>query len=370
MTTPTSPPEGPACDTGRDFSALWYLAYFGMLAFQPAFDPTATVVDWTLAGVFVVVGGFLYLLGEFRPRRRLAATVALAVVGAVAVFFNTGAAVYFVYAAALAGTFQPRARAQRWILGLAGALVVLALFSPVPLPYRILSFAFPLLFVWIVGSQVIVDAERERESTRLRIDNARIERLATLGERERIARDLHDLLGHTLTGILVRAQLIRRLAASDPERAAGEVADIEELARGALGEVRSTVSGWRHHALDAEIDAARAALAAADVDPIVERDDGLSLSPAVEAALALAVREAVTNVVRHAAAGRCTIGIVASGDQVMLTVADDGGGTTAPDGSGLAGMRERIAALGGEVERRMQPGTTLKVTVPAQEVAG
>lgn len=341
-----------------------------MLGFQPVFDPTATVGDWALTTAFLIVGVVLYWLGECRPRQRIAVTVAFAVVGAIAVFFNTGAAVYFVYAAAFAGTFEPRAHAQRWLLGLAAALVVLALFSPVPLPYRIISFSFPLVFVWIVGSQVIVDAERERESARLRVDNARIERLATLGERERIARDLHDLLGHTLTGILVRAQLIRRLADSDPERAASEAGDIEELARGALDEVRSTVSGWRHHALDVEIDAARAALAAADVHLVVEHDDGLSLSPAVEAALALAVREAVTNVVRHAAAGRCTIGIVASGEQVMLTVADDGIGTTAPDGSGLAGMRERITALGGQVERRKQRGTTLKVTVPAQEVAG
>lgn len=371
MSTPETTPETPAGTHRRQgFAEWWHLVYFVMLAFQPAFDPTATAVDWALAATFLVVGVVLFWLGETRPEHKLRVTVAFTVVGVVATFFNAGAAVFFVYAAACAGTFEPRAYAQRWLLGLAAVLVIVALFSPVPFPYRILSFGFPLVFVWVVGSQVMLDAERERESRRLRIDNTRIERLATLGERERIARDLHDLLGHTLTGILVRAQLVRRLVDSDPQRAADEAAGIEDLARDALSEVRSTVSGWRHHALDAEIDAARAALTAADVDLVVEHDERLLLSPAVEAALALAVREAVTNVVRHAAAGRCTIGIVASGDQVRLTVADDGIGATAPEGSGLAGMRERIAALGGAVERRIERGTTLMVTVPAQEVAG
>jgi two-component system sensor histidine kinase DesK len=92
------------------------------------------------------------------------------------------------------------------------------------------------------------------------------------------------------------------------------------------------------------------------------------MSSAVEAALALAIREAVTNVVRHADARSCTIGIVASGDDVRLTVADDGRGSGAPDGSGLSGMRERIGGLGGHVQRRMDGGTTLTITVPAQGV--
>lgn len=364
----TEPPTGRRRRWG--FNPHWYLIYLGNLAFQPAFDPSATAVDWALAVTFAAVGVALSTIGERRAGRpRVLATAAFVIAGAIAVWFNAGAAVFFVYAAALAGTFEPRARAQRWLLGLSGAVVALALTSPVPMPYRLLTFGFPLVLVWMIGNEVMADAERQREAARLRVDNARIERLATLSERERIARDLHDLLGHSLTGVLVRAQLIRRLADTDPQRAAREAADIEQIARGALAEVRSTVSGWRHHALDAEVEAARAALAAADVKLVLEQDANLSLSPAVEAALALALREAVTNVVRHAAAGRCTIGIVASGDQVRLTVSDDGVGARAPEGSGLAGMRERITALGGQVQRRARHGTTLLVTVPAQEVS-
>ena len=221
-----------------------------------------------------------------------------------------------------------------------------------------------------MGNWVMTDVDDLRESARLRVDNVRIERLATLGERERIARDLHDLLGHTLTGIVVRAQLIRKVAASDPARAAAEATDVEQLARDALTEVRAAVGGWRHHALDTEIDIARDVLTAAGVELFVHTDTKVSMSPAVEAAVALAVREAVTNVVRHAEARVCRIGIIEAGDDVRLTVADDGRGTGAPDGAGLSGMRERITALGGQVDRRMDGGTTLSIRVPAQGRGG
>lgn len=348
----------------------WYLIYLGNLYWQPAFDPGVTVADWALTIALTVAGAALCMIGMQRTGRPLlAVTVAFAVLGTAAVWVNPGASVFFVYAAAFASTFESQSHAQRWHLGLSVVLVVVALASPVPMPWRLLVFGFPLLFVWVIGGEVMTSVQQDREAARLRVDNARIEHMATLGERERIARDMHDLLGHSLTGIVVRAQLIRRLADSDPERVAREAGTLEQIARDALAQVRSAVSGWRHHALDSEVEAARAALAAADVELTLERDEDVSLSPAVEAALALALREAVTNVVRHASAGACTIGIVASGEHVRLTVRDDGIGTLAAEGSGLAGMRERITALGGRVERSARRGTTVLVTVPAQGVS-
>jgi ABC-2 type transport system ATP-binding protein len=250
----------------------WYLIYLGNLYFQPAFDPTATAADWALAITLTVLGAALCLVGMHRTgRSRLAATVAVTLLGVTAVWFNAGASVFFVYAAALAGTFESRTHVQRWHLGLSVVLVLLALASPVPMPWRLMVFGLPLLFIWVIGAEVMTSAEQEREAARLRIDNARIEHLATLGERERIARDLHDLLGHTLTGVVVRAQLIRRLADSDPDRVAREASGIEQIARDALTEVRSAVSGWRHHALDSEIEVARAALATMASAPWLQR---------------------------------------------------------------------------------------------------
>ena len=319
----------------------------------------------------VAVGLALLITGELgSDRTRTVIAGAFTALGIAAVWFLSTATVFFIYAAGFAAGGSSRRVARRWFVALSLLLLVLAVVSQVNVPFRLFAFAGPAVLVWLIGGSVLTETENRREAARLRVDNVRIERLATLGERERIARDLHDLLGHTLTGIVVRAQLIRRVAEADPARAVAEAADVERLARDALTEVRATVSGWRHHALDTEIDHARDVLAAAGVELLAHVDTKVSMSPAVEAALALAVREAVTNVVRHAGARACRIEILSDGDDVRLTVADDGRGGSGPDGSGLSGMRERITALGGRVDRRSEGGTTLAATVPAQGPAG
>lgn len=374
MTDSTAPGTDPGTaaasrrDRRRGFSNWWYLVYLGTLGFQPLLVPGASGLDWLAAGVLAAVGALVYGIGLLRPERLVGSTVGLAALGVLGVWVNGGASVFFVYAAANAGSFEPRTRARAWLIGLTALLGVLILVVPIPMPYRIAAFAFPLVFIWIVGNEVMQDAERGREAARLRVDNARVEHLATLGERERIARDLHDLLGHTLTGVVVRAQVVQRVVAADPARAAREAADIEHMARGALTEVRATVSGWRHHTLDAEIEAGRDALHAAGVTLHVQHATAVAMSPPVEAGLALAVREAVTNVIRHSGATACHIDIAAADGQVRLAVTDDGRGARRPEGSGLTGMRERIAALGGTVDRRTGDGTTILVTVPAQQV--
>ena len=323
--------------------------------------------DWVLAVARIAVGAVLVVVGGLgATHTKMVVAVLLTLLGIATVWFNTAATVFMVYAAGFVAGAASRRTAHRWFIGLTVLLLLLASASPIPMPFRLAAFAAPIVLVWLMGNWVMTDVDNLRESARLRVDNVRIERLATLGERERIARDLHDLLGHTLTGIVVRAQLIRKVALSDPARAAAEATDVEQLARDALTEVRAAVSGWRHHALDTEIDIAHDALTAAGVELLVHTDTNVSMAPAVEAAVALAVREAVTNVVRHADARVCRIGIITAGDDVRLTVADDGRGTGAPDGSGLSGMRERITALGGHVDRRMDDGTTLTITVPAQ----
>lgn len=361
----------------RGISRWWYMIFLSSLAFEPMFASVAArtgladgpeVGDWVLAVTLIAVGAVLVVVGGLgAARTTMVVAVVLTLLGAATVWFNIAATVFMVYAAGFVAQAASRRTAHRWFIGLTVLLLLLlASASPIPMPFRLAAFAAPIVLVWLIGSSVMTDVDNLREAARLRVDNVRIERLATLGERERIARDLHDLLGHTLTGIVVRAQLIRKLAPSDPARAAAEASDVERLAREALTEVRAAVSGWRHHALDTEIDIARDVLTAAGVELLVHTDTHVSMSPAVEAAVALAVREAVTNVVRHADARVCRVEVITAGHDVRLTVADDGRGTGAPDGSGLSGMRERITALGGHVDRRMDGGTTLTIRVPAQ----
>ena len=342
-------------------SRWFHLLYLGNLLWAPVFDPDTGWADWALVAVVVVAFVPMYVLAWREPSLvRWRCTVPTVVLGALATPFNTGAAVLFVYAAAFAGVAESRSVALRWFVGLSALICVFSVVSVVDMPYRLWALLPSLIFLWLIGILQVEWAERERAACELRISNARIEHLATLAERERIARDLHDLLGHTLTAIIVRAQLV----AADPARATEEAAEIERTARAALGEIRDAVTGWRSASLETELEAARAALTSLGVDVVVRRDPDLVIVGSTEHELALALREAVTNVARHANAKTCHIGIEARDGELRLVIADDGVGSRAPEGNGLMGMRERIAALGGLVRRTGSAGTTVTIAVP------
>jgi two-component system sensor histidine kinase DesK len=191
-------------------------------------------------------------------------------------------------------------------------------------------------------------------------------RLAVSEERARFARDLHDLLGHSLSVIAVKAELAERLLACDPARAAEHVTDLKTVARDALGEVRDAVSGYRQPTLVSELEGARMALQAAGIEAELEAAD-VELPADVEAVLAWAVREGTTNIVRHSGARSCRIVVQPGPGDVSAEVVDDGDGQgPAGIGHGLAGLRERAARVAGEVEAGPGPdgGFRLRVTVP------
>jgi two-component system sensor histidine kinase DesK len=354
---------------------LW-LVYLGALVFQPAFDPDTTAWDWVATAAMVVVFLPLYRASlRTRDQGRLGLLLAaLAGLGLLGSLVNAGAGVFVVYAAALAGRLEPVRRAWLAIAGLAAVAGLGLVVSPVPMPWRLLAVLPVLLFVLVIGAAGVVEVERERTHARLRRADEEIERLATIAERERIARDLHDLLGHTLSVIVLKSELAGRLIHTDPQRAEQEVRDVEQTARTALAEVRSAVAGYRAKGLGAELVNARRALSAAGVD--LQATIDVPVLPAEhEAALALALREAVTNVLRHADAHHATIRADATADEVTLEVGDDGRVSREPDGSGLAGMRERATALRGHVSRHTgtsggeRPGTTVRVTLPLTPTA-
>ena len=187
---------------------------------------------------------------------------------------------------------------------------------------------------------------------------------AVAEERLRFSRDLHDLLGHTLSVIVVKSEAARRLAPRDLDAALTQVGDVESIGRQALTEVREAVSGYRQGSLDTELERVRSVLTAADVDPAVSRS-GPPLPPRAEALLGWVVREAVTNVVRHSGASRCEIAVAGGAERVRLTVTDNGTGGDGPvrgTGTGLTGLTERLATAGGSLTAGVQPRGGFSVT--------
>lgn len=202
---------------------------------------------------------------------------------------------------------------------------------------------------------------RELDATR-----AELAESAVSAERMRFSRDLHDLLGHTLSVIVVKAEVVRRLAEADPAAAAAHGAEIESLGRSALAEVRQAVGGYREGGLADEISRAAAALRAGGIRPDVGHVPG-GLDPGAERQLAWAVREATTNVLRHSGADTCRIRLDLESGWARVTVADDGRGAPpgTPTGTGLVGLRERLAGRGGTVTVERRPdGFTLVAEVP------
>ncbi|HEY4021585.1 MAG TPA: sensor histidine kinase [Pseudonocardiaceae bacterium] len=349
----------------------WDWLYTGYLVFvlaQPFFTPDAPLWDWLLAIGICVATILLYAVALLRPDHQAVwwSLVPMTVLGVATTPFNTGASTLFIYAAAAAGATQRRRDAVYWFAGLSALDGVLGVVSAVPFPYRLWGILPTFVLIWLIGFIQLKQRDQRQEAENLRLRSARGELLATIAERERIARDLHDLLGHSLTAVVMRAQLTKELVLVDPQQARTEAEEIERNAREALAAVRSTVTGWRRTTIGAELESARRALAGTGVILRVDHDDSLILLASTEHELALALREAVTNVARHAHASTCHIGLDADEERVRLVIADDGIGGNAPEGTGLTGLRERIAKVGGTVQRTGTTGTTLTITVPTR----
>ncbi len=266
----------------------------------------------------------------------------------------------------------PRRRAARAVALTVGLTAGLSLWQGLPpsavalncLQTGISGFGM-LGFFHIIGLNV-----------QLRQAQDELARMAVAEERLRFARDLHDLLGHSLSVIVLKSELAGGLLASDPARAATEVREIEQVARRSLAEVREAVGGYRRVALAAELAGARAALDAAGVLATVE-EPPRDLPEPVQEALGWAVREGTTNVLRHSGAATCLVGFERDGDRVAVVIADDGAGAgslqraslpggNGSGGSGLAGLAERVAGSGGRLQAGPRPegGFQLRVEVP------
>jgi len=216
----------------------------------------------------------------------------------------------------------------------------------------------------------LVSVIRELQETRQELARAAVDE-----ERLRFARDLHDLLGHTLSVMVIKAQVARKLATRDPGLAAEQAADIERVGRQALTEVRQSVSGYRGRGISRELEQARTALADAGITVTVQQD-GPPVPAASDTLLGWVIREGVTNVIGHSGGHHCEIGIRHLDEQAAVEIRDDGNGrpaVTLPSGGhGLGGLRERISAAGGKLEAgpRLGGGYRLLALIPVSASPG
>ena len=343
---------------------LLWLVYLLWLPVDPALSH-APLWQWIATGSATAIFLALYLtslyrLDHFHPAR-IPIVIATYAMGTWLMTFNAGASSFFVYGAAMLGyTFASR---RAWLILLAYC-VSIPLVSGWLLHDVLWSWSFALVFSSIVGITNIRNAEDARATAKLQIAYDHVERITQVAERERIARDMHDVLGHTLSLIVLKSELASKLAERDPERATKEIRDVETIARGALQELRETVTGYRSAGLAAEIERARSVLETAGV-AVEAHAESVRLPPTHEGVLALAIREAVTNVVRHADARAVALHLAQSHDSCRFEIFDDGcGSSTLVEGNGLAGMRERVEALGGTMSRDSAGGTRLVLTLP------
>jgi two-component system sensor histidine kinase DesK len=240
-----------------------------------------------------------------------------------------------------------------------GGLVLLDLLLGVVTAAPPVTMAFTLFLIPVVGVTTAIFSRAFRTNRELRLARREIARLAVSEERLRFARDLHDLLGHSLSLIALKSELAEQLIPEDPIAAQREVRDIEAAARTALQEVREAVAGYRQTTLASELQRAHELLAAAGIRCIVQNDGGTLPTP-IEALLTWVVREGVTNVMRHSRAKQCVISLARQPGEICLAVTDDGQGDSrqassaalqvGQGGNGLRGLRERVAALGGRCE--------------------
>lgn len=363
--------------------AWMWLAYTGFLLIDPLLEPSLNMWLGTLAAlaVFYTIFYLYFRTSEAAIATRLAMAAAIFVLGLATFPWNQGASSFFIYAAAFLPFILESAR-KVILLILLECIVILAegVFFTNYVRHGAFYVGWPNTFiaiflVVIIGGGNIYFAEQRRADCKLRAVLEENVALAAVAERERIARDLHDVLGHTLSVIVLKAELAYRLVHADPARAANEMSDVEKTARTALSEIREAIGGYRSRGFAAEIEAARLTLESAGVTLVAESSptSATKMTPQEETALALVLREAVTNIVRHARATTCRLRFVTEAGHRRLVVEDDGQHAIAREGNGLRGMRERVESLGGHfsLERGIAPesGTRLVVDLPFHEAA-
>ena len=370
---PTSPTcieenrNAPNIGTQSRSGYIW-LAYSIFLFIEPILRHNTRFWLQTIATYAIFLAAYVTYMNTRTNSRRHLLLGFFYLLGLLTYPSNGGASSFFVYA----GAFLPFVIESTPLLAALLAAQCLGVLAEVWFFHlNLFSAVATVFFILVVGVSNAFIARQKRMDARLRAAQQENHQLAAVAERERIARDLHDVLGHTLSVIVLKAELAKRLMQEGPaqniRRAAQEIADVESTARTALAEVRETIGGYRAQGLTAELAHARQTLDSAGVTLLWQPPPtgAPPLSATEETVLSLSVREAVTNIVRHAEASHCTMRLTPTPEGFhALLVADDGPHPIQQEGNGLRGMRERVTSLGGRLSIRSEQGTQLLIELP------
>jgi two-component system, NarL family, sensor histidine kinase DesK len=325
--------------------------------FWSPYQQSAGWFEWTVTAATLITVLALFLAGltfDERPQFVACVCAVLLVIASGFLAYRPSGGLYFPVAAAFvapavggrAGPAMVLVSAIAVLFGAEWGFLYLRTEGPI-LPLLVAA----QIFVSGIGSVHAVRQARE------------LKRRDKTSERERIAKDLHDVLGHSLSSLALKAELARRVFSADPQRALAEIGDVERIARQGLEEMRGAIHGYCAGDIYAELERAEALLKAARFT-VESRYDELEMPPAKERVLALIVREAVTNVLRHSQARACRLALLRADGAYRLEIADDGRGGPHREGIGMSSIRTRAEALGGTAVWSSAFGTQLSVSLP------
>ncbi len=337
------------------FYLVYMLFYFFPWLFKA---PSLNDVIAIMVGIAVFLPIY-FNAAEKHDLRCLPNVIGISLVGfAVSPFFGSHG-VFHIFACAQAGFIRPVKSAVGVVLGVTIAYLAFALLTN----QSWWDVFFPVFVAVLVATGSVFTADQIEEQSVLRRSNEYDQQMAALAERERIANDLHDLLGQTLTLVTLKSDIALKLMEKDPQRAALEIAEIRDASRDALRDVRSAIYDMNKTDLETELRRAKKILNAAGVNLEIHGSSP-DLSAQNDHVLGLALRESITNIIRHAQASEAVISFDVTNEQVLMEIQDNGTVQSMTEGSGLSGIRKRVEELAGQVVFERVKGMRVLLSLP------
>lgn len=340
--------------------AEFYLVYLAFYFFPWLFQ-TPSGKDVLAAVVAIAIFIPIYFHGaKQRGLNSWPHIIAMSLIGFLVSPFFGAHGVFHIYASVQAGFLRPERSAWIAIILL---VVVFGLFSLLT-GQAWWDFAFPIFVGIVTAVGTISTASKIEQHQSLERSRELDQHLAKLKERERIAQDLHDLLGQTLTMVSLKSEVALKLFDTRPDQAKQEIEEIRGAARTALKDVREAVAGMNTTTLKAELQGANRVLSSANIHLSIEGTMP-DLNPQTDHVIALAVREAMTNIVRHSQASEAVFSVATKDDALLIVIKDDGQvAKLDTEGSGLTGLRKRIEDLGGSIDIISNPSVKISMQLP------